>query len=269
MIRSLIYSISFHTVIVLLTILSLPFMLRDPIDLPPIVSVELIQITDKTSIPYAPKARKIIEDTKKKEEERLVSEQAPPAAKAKEKPDRIPLPNEKKEEKQIIKKKQNPEEVKPEIRQASEFEKKEIIDTNQIAALIDKAKEEEAAEQKKTKKITQSSQKNSFASGLTLSQEDALRAQIFGRWSVPLGLPYDENLLVRIKLKLKKDGTIIKSEILDHQRMNKPGQKFYKVLAESALRAVRLCQPLKVPPTGYDKWKDLQLNFNPTEMLQG
>ena len=61
----------------------------------------------------------------------------------------------------------------------------------------------------------------------------------------------------------------MKSEILDHQRMNKPGQKFYKVLAESALRAVRLCQPLKVPPTGYDKWKDLQLNFNPTEMLKG
>ena len=67
-----------------------------PIDLPPIVSMELIQITDKTSIPYAPKARKIIEETKKKEEERLVSEQAPPAAKAKEKPDRIPLPDEKK-----------------------------------------------------------------------------------------------------------------------------------------------------------------------------
>ena len=244
-------------------------MLREPIDLPPIVSVELIQITDKTSIPYAPKARKIIEETKKKEEERLVSEQAPPAAKAKEKPDRIPLPNEKKEEKQIVKKKQNPEEIKPEIRQASEFEKKEIVDTNQIAALIDKAKEEEAVKQKKTDKITQSSQKNSFASGLTLSQEDALRAQIFGCWSVPLGLPYDENLLVRIKLKLKKDGTIMKSEILDHQRMNRPGQKFYKVLAESALRAVRLCQPLKVPPTGYDKWKELQLNFNPTEMLKG
>ncbi len=269
MIRALIYSITFHSVLILLTIMSLPFMLREPIDLPPIVSVELIQISDKTSIPYAPKARKIIEETKKKEEERLVSEQAPPAAKAKEKPDRIPLPNEKKEEKKIIKKKQNPEEVKPEIRQASEFEKKEIVDTNQIAALIDKAKEAEAVEQKKKNKITQSSQKNSFATGLTLSQEDALRAQIFGCWSVPLGLPYDENLLVRIKLKLKKDGTIMKSEILDHQRMNRPGQKFYKVLAESALRAVRLCQPLKVPPTGYDKWKELQLNFNPTEMLKG
>ncbi|MDC0529700.1 cell envelope integrity protein TolA [Pelagibacteraceae bacterium] len=268
MIKSLIYSLTFHSVMILLTILSLPFMLREPIDLPPIVSVELIQISDKTNIPYAPKARKIIEEAKKKEE-RLVSEQAPPSAKAKEKPDRIPLPNEKKEEKKIVKKKQNPEEIKPEIRQSSEFEKKEIIDTNQIAALIDKAKEEEGIKEKKTDKITQSNQKNSFATGLTLSEEDALRAQIFGCWSVPLGLPYDKNLLVRIKLQLKKDGTIMKSEILDHERMNRPGQRFYKVLAESALRAVRLCQPLKVPPTGYDKWKDIQLNFNPTEMLKG
>ena len=143
------------------------------------------------------------------------------------------------------------------------------MDTNQIAALIDKAKEEEAIKQKKTNEITQSSRKDSFATGLTLSEEDALRAQIFGCWSVPLGLPYDKDLLVRIKLNLKKDGTIMKSEILDHQRMNKPGQKFYKILAESALRAVRLCQPLKVPPTGYDKWKEIQLNFNPTEMLRG
>ena len=49
--------------------LSLPFMLREPVDLPPIVSVELIQISDKTNIPYAPKARKIIEETKKRGEE--------------------------------------------------------------------------------------------------------------------------------------------------------------------------------------------------------
>ena len=268
MIKSLFFSIAFHTIMILLTILSLPFMIREPVDLPPIVSVELIQITDTTNIPYAPKARKVIEKVKE-EEKRVVSEQAPPSAKAKEKPDKIPMPDEKKEKKEIVKKKQNPKEIKPEIRQSSEFEKKEIIDTNEIAALIDKAKQDEALTQKTDSKITQSNQKNSFATGLTLSQEDALRAQIFGCWSVPLGLPYDEDLLVRIKLNLKKDGTISKSEILDHERMNRPGQKFYKILAESALRAVRICQPLKVPPTGYDKWKELQLNFNPSEMLKG
>ena len=243
-------------------------MLRQPVDLPPIISVEFIQISDKTNIPFAPKARKVIEKVKE-EEKRVVSEQAPPAAKAKEKPDRIPLPKEQEKKKEIVKKKQNPEEVKPEIRQASEFEKKEIIDTNQIAALIDKAKEESAKVKKSTNKLTQSSVKNSFATGLTLSEEDALRAQIFGCWTVPLGLPYDDDLLVRIKLELKQDGTISKFEILDHERMNRPGQKFYKVLAESALRAVRICQPLRVPQTGYEKWKNIQLNFDPTEMLKG
>ena len=103
MTKSVIYSISFHTLIIMLTILSLPFMMREPIDLPPIISVELIQISDKTNIPYAPKARKIIEEVKK-EEKRIVSEQAPPAAKAKEKTKRIPMPDDKKEVKKIIQK---------------------------------------------------------------------------------------------------------------------------------------------------------------------
>ena len=57
--------------------MSLPFLAKKPIDLPPIVSIELIQITDKTNIPFAPKAKKIIEKIKEKEK-KLVSEQAPP-----------------------------------------------------------------------------------------------------------------------------------------------------------------------------------------------
>jgi len=269
MTKSIFLSLVFHSVMIVLTALSLPFMIRTPIDLPPIVSVELIQISDTTNIPFAPKAREILEKIKKKEEERVVSEQAPPAEKKKEKPDRIPLPEDLKEKKKIVKKKQNPEEIKEQIRQSSEFEKKELFDPNQIAALIDKSKQETAETLKKNRKLTQSNVKTSFVSGLTLSEEDALKAQIFGCWSLPLGLPYQENLLVRIKLKLRPDGTVLRSEILDHARMNKPGQSFYKVLAESALRAVRICQPLRVPPTDYERWKDLQLNFNANEMLKG
>ena len=44
--------------------MSLPFLAKKPIDLPPIISVELIQITDQTNIPFAPKAKKIIEKIK-------------------------------------------------------------------------------------------------------------------------------------------------------------------------------------------------------------
>ena len=270
MTRSIFLSLVFHTAMIVITAITLPFMKRAPIDLPPILSVDLIQITDTTSIPFAAKAAKTLEKLKKEEEKRVVSQQAPPSEKKKEKPDRIPLPEDlNKEKKQIVKKKQNPEEIKEQIRQASEFEKKELFDPNQIAALIDKSKEETSETLKKNNKLTQSSVKNTFATGLTLSQEDALKAQIFGCWSLPLGLPYQENLLVRIKLRLRPDGTVLRSEVLDHARMNMPGQGFYKVLAESALRAIRICQPLRVPPTGYEKWKDLQLNFDANEMLKG
>jgi hypothetical protein len=266
--RNIVISFGLHITLVIITAMSLPFLSKKPINLPPIVSVELIQITDKTNIPFAPKAKKIIEKVKKKK--KLVSDQAPPKMVKKEKPDAVPLPDEKIEKiKEIKDKKQNPEKVETEVKQVSEFEKKDLFDPNSIAALIDKSKVESAETDKKLDKVTQDQDKNIDLGGLSLSEEDALKAQIFGCWSIPLGLPYNENLLVRIKLQLKPDGSIVRSEILDHARMNKPGQGFYKVLAESALRAVKLCQPLRVPTTGYERWKELQLNFDAREMLEG
>ena len=156
-----------------------------------------------------------------------------------------------------------------ELKQVSEFEKKKLVDPNNIAALIDKSKEESAEELKTNDDTTQDRERNVKNTGLTISEWDALKAQIVGCWSIPIGLPNNENLLVRIKIELKPDGSIAKTEILDHHRMNKPGQGFYKVLAESALRAVKLCQPLRVPSTGYERWKTITINFDAREMLGG
>ena len=285
--RSIIISSVLHVALIFITALSLPFLAKKPLNIPPIISVELIQIAEKTNIPFAPKAKKIIEKVKKKEK-KLVSEQAPPKKIKKNKtktvvsldqinekidsktPEAIPLP-EKTVKKIETKKesKQNPDKLDEEVKQVSEFEKKEFVDLDNIAKLIDKAKEDTAEVIKKNNDITQDQDKSIVTSGLTWSEEDALKAQIFGCWSIPLGLPYNEDLLVRIKLMLEPDGSVSKTEILDHARMNKPGQSFYKVLAESALRAVKLCQPLRVPTTGYERWKELQLNFDAREMLEG
>ena len=270
-----------------MTALSLPFLAKKPLDIPPVVSVELIQIAEKTNIPFAPKAKKIIEKVKEKEK-KLVSEQAPPKKVKKNKTktvvsldqvnekienqisEAVPLPEKTiKKVKNKEEKKQNPDKLDEEVKQVSEFEKKEFIDLDNIAKLIDKAKVDTAKVLKKNNDITQDQDRNIENKRLTLSEEDALKAQIFGCWSIPLGLPYNEDLLVRIKLILEPDGSIKKTEILDHARMNKPGQGFYKVLAESALRAVKLCQPLRVPTTGYERWKELQLNFDARDMLEG
>jgi len=285
--RSIIISSVLHVALIFITALSLPFLAKKPLDIPPIISVELIQIAEKTNIPFAPKAKKIIEKIKEKEK-KLVSEQAPPKKVKKNKtktvvsldhnnekienqtPEAIPLPEKTvKKIKTKEEKKQNPDKIDEEVKQVSEFEKKDLFDPSNIAALIDKSKVDSADLVKRNNDITQDQDRNIENTGLTLSEEDALKAQIFGCWSIPLGLPYNENLLVRIKLMLEPDGSVTKTEILDHARMNKPGQGFYKVLAESALRAVKLCQPLRVPTTGHERWKELQLNFDAREMLEG
>ena len=64
--KSIFLSLVLHGVMIVLTALSLPFMIRSPIDLPPILSVDLIQITDETSIPYAAKATETLEKIKKR-----------------------------------------------------------------------------------------------------------------------------------------------------------------------------------------------------------
>ena len=66
-------------------------------------------------------------------------------------------------------------------------------------------KDSEIAEKPKKKKPKQ-----------TLELEKKLEAQIYGCWSIPLGLPLDEDLVVKIKLELNQDGKILRYEILDH-----------------------------------------------------
>ena len=175
--RSIIISSVFHALLIIITAMSLPFLSKKPLDIPPIVSVELIQIAEKTNVPYAPKAKKIIE--KVKEKEKLVSEQAPPKKVEKTKtktvvspdqnkkkienqtPEAIPLPDKTvKKIKTKEEKKQNPEKVDKEVKQVSEFEKKDLFDPNNIAALIDKSKEESAEVIKKNNNITQDQEKN-------------------------------------------------------------------------------------------------------------
>ncbi len=306
----------------MMSILALPFVQKKPLDIPPLISVELIQIAEETNIPYAPKASKIIEKVKQ-ENEKLLSEQAPPkkikkdkkkevktdkkkneiskvASKKspieekkteklkKEKLNAVPMPEKekqkiqpKKETKQKPSKEINDENIKKivetkkplledkKVKQVSEFEKKEIIDLNTIAALIDKKKENLSEIKKDQDKISQSTDNTMDYSKLTLSEEDALKAQIFTCWSVPIGLPFSEDLLVRVKLQLKPDGTVDKLEMLDHIKMNTPGQEKFRTLADSVRRAIQLCNPLKVPTSGYERWKNMILNFDARDMLGG
>ena len=78
-------------------------------------------------------------------------------------------------------------------------------------------------------------------------------------------MPYDNDFTVRVKINLDRDGKVNAIKMLDHVRMNTPGQEKFRVFADSARRAIQLCSPLSLPKDKYSAWKELVLNFSTTD----
>ena len=98
--------------------------------------------------------------------------------------------------------------------------------------------------------------------------EDLLKAQIIktcmyeGGWSIPLGLPLDADIIVRVKLEFDQDKGFVNHATLINPRVNERWTRnIFRVLASSAMRAIMLCQPrngyFDTVPT-----KHLWLNLN-------
>lgn len=89
-----------------------------------------------------------------------------------------------------------------------------------------------------------------------------IASQIKQCWVAPIGATGAETLVVKIRIYLRVDGNLADiPEILDRTRMSDP---LYRVAAESAVRAVQRCAPIKrLPPEMYDDYKVVTLNFDP------
>ena len=102
---------------------------------------------------------------------------------------------------------------------------------------------------------------------LTLSELDAIRAQIAQCWNVPAGARDARNLVVEVQVDMNPDATVRHAQVVDQARMMT--DPFFRAAAESAMRAVLnpRCNPLRLPREKFDTWKSFTLNFNPKEML--
>jgi outer membrane biosynthesis protein TonB len=106
------------------------------------------------------------------------------------------------------------------------------------------------------------------AQGAQLSQSeiDALRARISSCWSPPPGIDANSRLYVVLRVLFKTDGSMVQAPALVEGTASPLGP----ALAESAKRALLLCQPFTMlKPEHYDQWKDLELKFDPHELLGG
>jgi colicin import membrane protein len=109
------------------------------------------------------------------------------------------------------------------------------------------------------------------ASGAKMSpslwdQLDGLLQEQYKRcWSFS-GLSGQQKYIPEIHVQYRPDGGLIGQPEL----LNPPSDPDLRALAESALRAVRRCDPLRIPAQYlpyYDQWKGRIVRFDPNEML--
>jgi len=102
---------------------------------------------------------------------------------------------------------------------------------------------------------------------LTASELDLIKRQIAECWNVPAGARDAQDLIIEVNVAVNPDGTVQTARIVDLGRY--AADTFFRAAADSAVRAVRnpRCSPLRLPPEKYDAWRNLDLFFNPKDLL--
>lgn len=105
----------------------------------------------------------------------------------------------------------------------------------------------------------------SYFSDLSISEADAIAARLRACWNLDPGAMGIEDMIIEIRAYLNKDGTVRDVDILDKSRYSR--DTHFRSVADSAKRAVFICQPYNILaqkyPQKYDLWKTMLLRFNP------
>lgn len=139
-------------------------------------------------------------------------------------------------------------------------ERKPLLDSAAVQALLDKTPDlPEPTPPKPVSDLPPGER-------ISLSEIDAFRAQIRACWSVPAGAKNAESLVVRVRVQLDTSGRPIAKKVINRAQLT---DSFFLSAAESVLRAIERCQPYKMPPEKYESWREMELNFDPSKMLNG
>ena len=188
-------------------------------------------------------------------------------------PDPVPLPDAKPPPpKPTLPKPTPPKPVPPKPAPAKPTPAPERLDLAELSNLIDKnlpkAPKKVRDPSDFAKAIALSIPKSAKLDGrATASLAAAIRAQIAPCWNPPIGGSDVRRMTVVLAIQLTRDGGVIGQPVVVSQTGATSGNAgFAKAFADTAVRAVLRCAPLKLPADMFDAWKAFELNFDPSEM---
>ena len=170
---------------------------------------------------------------------------------------------------QLLKKDANKQPPKPDTKPAPDKPAKDApkFNADQVAALLDhREPQRQVAAAETVNQTPNLGSAAGTAAQLSQSEIDALRARISSCWSPPPGVDAKSKLYIVLDVQFKADANMAREPAVVEGSASALGP----ALAESAKRALLLCQPFTMlKPEHYDQWKDLQLKFDPQELLGG
>jgi hypothetical protein len=163
---------------------------------------------------------------------------------------------------------------KAEAKPSQQQDSQRVFDSSKIAALL--SKEAPARAKRSDTAVASTSSLGSSrgtAPKLSLSERSAIVGAILNHvspcWSPPSYAANAKDLAVMINVDLNPDGTLS----ADPEVIKYPANASGAAAASAAMRAIKRCvtdqSPLKLPPNLYASWKELEINFDPSQMAGG
>lgn len=200
-----------------------------------------------------------------------VEEKKPPEAKVEDKkpeakPDPKPDPKEALKTPEPPKKPEPPKEQPKTAAQQMKAAptKQRDFDPNKIAALLDRREPQRQKIASETLVPTASLGVNrGTAKSLSMSELDAIKRKLYALWNPPRG-ENPQEMIVTFRFKLKRDGTLDGGPLV----MTSGKSQNFMIARENANRAIFQAQPYVLPSDKYDLWKEMEITFDPSELLR-
>lgn len=90
-----------------------------------------------------------------------------------------------------------------------------------------------------------------------------IRSCVQSKWNILGGGETAQNTEVKMRLRFNPDGTLA----AEPQVTNQQNSPFFLAVSDSAVRAVKACEPFPLPAPKYEFWRDMILTFKPTDMF--
>jgi len=298
------FSIAIHALILALMIFGLPYFHTKPKDMPPMISVELVQVGKETTTPKVSDAQRV--EKKMEEQQPAPPTPPPPEAKATPQPEPQSEQPQPRPEPQPAPKLPDVDASVPDLQTPDLTVKPQLKDMPKLAQVdtavpalavppkvdfkkvppkppaesfdsvlknLTKQKVQEPTDQPpqpqtKTPPHRATGAQAPISANLTASEMAALTAQLRRCWNPPSTVKDAQTLTVDVNVTVNPDRTLAGAPSVDDQgRMS--SDPAFRAAALAAMRALRnpACSPLDLPPDKYEEWQSISIRFDPKDML--